>query len=251
MILGVPVDDRGWVAERVLRAFKREPGREGIPDVALGAAEEVRKYFAEMTPGRLEDRQNDLVTVLAGSQNLYDEPNTPEEIGSMCILLFAAGIITTGSFLSTSLHILAEDEKLRHRLVAYPELLPKAVEELWRYESPVQHTVRTCIKDCELGGQLIKAGDRVAVFEGSANRDEDVWENSETLDIDRDFSRNMVFGDGVHVCLGAHLARLEGRIGLQVLLNRIPDYEVAGPIEWTDRPNERGIVSLPVRYRQG
>lgn len=248
MILGVPTEDRKWVAERVLRAFKREPGEDGIPEVALGAATDVREYFAAMAPERVKGPADDLVTVVATSQNLYDEQTTPEEVGSMCILLFAAGIITTGSFLSTSLYLAAKDESLRRRLASDAEILPKAVEELWRYETPVQHTARTCIKDYELGGELIKEGERVAIFEGSANRDEDIWEDGETLDIDRDFSRNMVFGDGVHVCLGAHLARLEGRIGLQALLKRIPDYEIAGPIEWTDRVNERGIVSLPVRY---
>lgn len=248
IMLGVSDGDRDWVAGRVLKAFKREPGDDAIPEEGMQAASDVRKYFGDGVEGRRREPLEDLLTAVSLSKNLKGEPMSPDEVGGLCLLLFAAGIITTGSFLSNSLYILRDEEEIRRRLIAEAEILPKAVEELWRYESPVANTCRTAIVDVTLRDQEIKAGEKVVVFPPSANRDEDYWENGEELDIDRDFKRNMVFGDGAHVCVGAHLARLEGRIGLRTLLTRIPDYELTGPIERTDRMSEHGIVSMPVRF---
>jgi ketosteroid isomerase-like protein len=125
---------------------------------------------------------------------------TEDEVGGLRLVLIAAGMLTTASFLSYSLHLLIDE---RQKLIDNPEIMPRAVEELWRLESPVQNAGRTAREDNELGGQLIKAGDRVAVFPGSGNRDESIWDNAEQLDVDRAYKRSLVFGDGVHVCLGA------------------------------------------------
>lgn len=248
VMLGVDPGDKDAVATLVLRAFRREPGDDGIPEAGMEAAAEVRAYFGDRVEKRRGQPRDDLLTAVAQSRNLQGELMSPDEVGGLCLLLFAAGIITTGSFLSNSLYILRDKEEIRRRLVAEPEILPKAVEELWRYESPVANTCRTAIKDVTLRGQAIRAGEKVVVFPGSANRDEEYWADGESLDLDREFKRNMVFGDGVHVCVGAHLARLEGRVGLLTVLDRIKAYEISGPVERTDRMSERGIVSLPVRF---
>jgi cytochrome P450 len=247
-LLGVPPADRPWVTERVLKAFKREPGFEGLPEAALESASQVREYFGAGVAERRVKPTDDLLSRVANGESLRGEPMTPDEVGGLCLLLFAAGIITTGSFLSNSLLLLMDQDDQRRDLIEHPEITPQAVEELWRLENPVQNTGRTAHEDVMLGGQQIRAGDRVAIFTGSANRDELIWDNAETLDIRRPYQRSMIFGDGVHVCLGNHLARLEGRIGLDTILARIPQYELAGEIGRTDRVNERGLVSLPVRF---
>jgi cytochrome P450 len=247
-LLGVPEADRPWVSETVLKAFRRDYGDAGLPTAAMDAAGRARDYFAEQVAARRSASTGDIFSMMATSAGKDGRRLSDADAGGISLLLFAAGIITTGSFLSNSLNQLAEAPDQRRKLVERPELLPRAVEELWRLESPASNTARTALEDLEIGGQQVRKGDRVAVFIGSANRDEAVWENSETLDVEREPTRSMVFGDGIHFCLGAHLARLEGRIGLERLLARIPEYTVVGPIVRTDRVNERGIVSLPVEF---
>jgi cytochrome P450 len=175
---------------------------------------------------------------------------TREEVEGYCLMIYSAGVFTTACFLSNSLYALANEHDQREKLIRSPDIAPRAVEELLRYESPIQQFCRTAMKDTVLGGMEIEAGDRVAIFPGSADRDELIWgETSEQLDFDRPFVKNLVFGEGVHSCLGRHLARLEGGIALTMLLSRIPEFEVIGPIRRTDRVNERGLLSLPVRFR--
>lgn len=248
-LLGIAPDDREWVADRVIKAFTREPGSDGIGEDALEAATEVRAFFATEAAARRANPHADLLSIIIAADNVEGKPMTDEDVGGICLHQFAAGIIPTGLFITNSLLLLLDDGETRQRLIDDPELLPKAVEELWRVESPVQNLARTALEDYELDGHQIMAGDRVAVFPGSANRDESIWgEDSETVDIDRDFKRNVVLGDGVHVCLGSHLARIEGRIGLGALLKRIPEYKLSGPIERSDRVLERGLISMPVTF---
>lgn len=248
-LLGIAEDDRAWVAGRVIKAFTREPGSDGITEEALDAATEVRAFFATEAAARRKSPGEDLLSIIVAAENIEAKPMSDEDVGGICLHQFAAGIIPTGCFIANSLYLLMGEAEVRRRLVDEPQVLPKAVEELWRIESPVQNLARTALEDYDLDGHPIKAGDRVAVFPGSANRDETVWgDDAETLDIDRDFKRNVVLGDGIHVCLGSHLARMEGRIALHAVLERIPEYELAGPIERTDRVLERGLVSMPVSF---
>lgn len=248
-IVGVPPSDRPWLRERFHAAFKRGAGVIGLPQTALDAAAELRAYFGERVIERRKAPQDDLLTFIANMSNLDGGGMTDAEVEGYCLMLFAAGVFTTACFLSNSLLTLSGEDEQRQRLIESPDLMPTAVEELLRYESPIQQFCRTAVVDTELGGVTIAEGDRLAVFPGSANRDERVWgETSEQLDIDRARVKMLSFGDGVHTCLGAHLARLEGRIGLNSLLARIPEYEVVGPTVRTDRVNERGLLSMPVRF---
>jgi cytochrome P450 len=248
-IVGVPKSDRPWLRERFHVAFKRGAGVVGLPPAAIDAAAELRGYFGERVAERRKDPQDDLLTFIASMQNLDGGGMTDAEVEGYCLMLYSAGVFTTACFLSNSLLALSREHDQRKRMIDDPEVMPAAIEELLRYESPIQQFLRTTLHDTELGGVQISEGDRVAVFPGSANRDEEVWgDTSEQLDIDRKRVKMLSFGDGVHTCLGSHLARLEGRIGLAAILARIPEYEVAGPLVRTDRVNERGLTSMPVRF---
>lgn len=249
-ILGVPASDREWLRERFMVAFKRGVGLVGIPEPAVRAARDIKAYFAAQVEQRRARPRDDLLTFISSMEGIDGGRLAQAEIEGYCLMLYSAGVFTTASFLSSALHVLATADDHRMRLVSDPEIAPRATEELLRFETPVQQFCRTAIADVELGGMQIRAGQRVAVFPGSANRDELVWgDDAEQLDFDRpQGKKTLVFGDGVHTCLGAHLARLEGRIALTALLRRIPEYHVAGPIVRTDRVNERGVLSLPVEF---
>jgi cytochrome P450 len=248
-IVGAPASDRPWIRERFMLAFKRGAGVVGVPPAAVQAARDLRAYFGDQVRLRRTDERDDLLTFISRMDGLDDAPLTDQEVEGYCLMLYSAGVFTTACFLSNSLYVLSSEHDHRERLRREPEIVPRAVEELLRFETPIQQFCRTAVQDCELGGAAIRAGDRVAMFPGSANRDEAFWgADAETLDFDRTPGKTLVFGDGVHTCLGAHLARLEGRVALTTLLSRIPEYEVSGPIRRTDRVNERGLLSLPVRF---
>jgi cytochrome P450 len=131
-------------------------------------------------------------------------------------------------------------------LAADLALAPAAVEELLRFESPVQHQVRTATADLELHGVAIPAGGVVALLWGAANRDERRWERPDELELTREPRRNLAFGEGIHHCLGAPLARLQGRVVLEETLAAMPGYRLAGQPERIATHNTRGIARLPI-----
>jgi cytochrome P450 len=247
-ILGVPLDDRPWVAERFGVARTRVIGEAELPAVALAAVGDLRAYFADQLRERRARPRDDYLTKLAGISGVDGKPISVDEASGISVMFYMGGVQTTAFLLSNSLYVLCDAHEQRMKLVRRPELGARAVEELLRIESPIASASRRATRDTVLGGRQIKAGDRVVVFPGSANRDESVWERSEELDLERAPIRTVAFGDGVHFCIGAHLARLEARVGLETLLARIPDYEVCGPIERSERVNERGVTALPVRF---
>jgi cytochrome P450 len=135
----------------------------------------------------------------------------------------------------------------------HPELIDSAIEELLRYGNPVEHgSARYAVKDLEIGGQVIPKGSMVLLL-SSANRDEQIFEQPEELDITREPNRHLAFGLGIHYCLGAPLARLEGRIAIQKLIQRFPNLSLAVPgeqLEWRNTMAVRGLRSLPVVVNQ-
>jgi cytochrome P450 len=173
---------------------------------------------------------------------------TEEELLGFCLLLLVAGHETTTNLLSNSAVILAQHPEDRRALADDPELVPAAVEELLRYDSPVQGLARTLTRQVDLHGQAMAAGDTVLLLFGSANRDDHAFPDADHFDIHRGPERQVAFGRGIHFCLGASLARLEARIALRALLTRRRDWEVdidsavrlrSGPI--------RGYASLPIQ----
>ena len=129
-----------------------------------------------------------------------------------------------------------------------PTTIPTAIEELLRYDAPIQALARTTTRPVELHGTTIPEGARVVLLWGSADRDERHWDDPDTIDITRPQIRHVAFGDGIHHCLGAPLARLEARIVFEELLPRIPSWSVAGPIVRLPTPTDRGLERLPVEF---
>ena len=243
-LLGLPVEDerllKGW-----LRAvIHRKADSDRLPDSARAAAGELRAYLTGHVAERRRAAGDDLLAdIVAGqARGEIDEA----EIPGMCILLYIAGTETVADFIGNALVALAEHPEQRALLAAEPDRATAAVEELLRYESPVQYQVRTATADTELHGVTIAAGDRVALLWGAANRDERRWERADELDLTREPKRNLAFGEGIHHCLGAPLARLQGRIVLRETLATLPHSRLDGPVERIATHNTRGVARLPL-----
>jgi cytochrome P450 len=166
-----------------------------------------------------------------------------------CALLLIAGHETTINLIGNGmLALLRHPDQLR-RLRQDPDLIRPAVEELLRYDSPVQMTSRIALEDMELRGQMIQAGQQVAFLLGAANHDPERFVEPHRLDISRDPNPHLAFGSGIHYCLGAPLARLEGQIALSILLRRMPNLAlVTEEPEYRDNYVLRGLRSLPVTF---
>lgn len=249
ILMDLPEADREWISERFVAAKSREDGQPGQPESAIAAARDMKGYFTELLRGRRERPGDDLLSGIVAMEGTQGGPIPIDDAAGISVMFYFGAILTTASLISNSLWLLVDDAETKSRIAGDPAIGPQAIEELLRLESPIASAGRRVLKDVEIGGCQISEGERIGVFIGSANRDELIWgSTSEQLDIDRPRIRPLVFGEGIHFCIGAHLARLEGRIGLQTLLARIPEYEIVGPITRTDRVNERGVTSLPVRF---
>lgn len=246
-ILGVPADDRDAMGERIHTLLHRHPGDPEIPPAAHAAHAELRAYFAELTAERRTRPQADALSEIALAQ-LDGRPLPDETILGLCLTLFAAGSETVSNFVSNALALLARHPDARAELFAAPDGIPVAIEELLRYESPVQNLVRTTMRPLELHDVEIPAGSRMLLLLGSANRDERRFDGAERLDLKRPPKRHVAFGEGIHFCLGAPLARLQSRVVFETLAQRIPAYEISGPLRRVGKVNSRGVESLPVAF---
>jgi cytochrome P450 len=175
-----------------------------------------------------------------------EERLTDLELRATALLLLGAGFETTVNLLGSGVAVLGPDEKSRARLAAEPELWPQAVEELLRFESPVQLTGRVAWKDTEVDGVEIKQGTPIINLLGGCNRDPNIFDNPDVFDLDRPNSRDHVaFSGGIHYCLGANLAKMEGQVGLRMLFERFPNLTVsAGGGVQHDMQALRGYQSL-------
>jgi cytochrome P450 len=245
-ILGFDPDCRDELVRLFRIAFRRIPGEPHIPRIARDAASSMRRIITHQANARRKHPKPDLLSELVAAR-VMGRPLREEAIGA-CFLLFAAGVDTTASLLSNSLLQLSLRPDQRRQLVRDPSMHRGAVEELLRFESPVQNEMRTTTRTVQIGGVAIPAGERVALLIGSANRDERTFEHADRLDVTRPPKRHLAFGNGIHFCLGNILARLEGRIALPALLERLDSYEVVGPVVRSGRVNERQILSLPIGF---
>ena len=174
---------------------------------------------------------------------------TIDELIANCVLLMFAGNETTTNLVGNGMLALLQNRKQLGMLKGDAELIGPAVEELLRYDSPVQKTARMAMVEIEIGGKVIKAGDLVMLCYGSANRDPEQFENPNRLDIVRTDNRHLAFAQGIHYCLGAALARMEGQIAIKTLLKRMPDIKLAdGPIERYPTTHIWGLKPLPVSF---
>ena len=246
-LLGVPREDRAQFRQWSSLLVQADPVRDQT-GAGLAAAASLYEYFSGFLTQRRKEPHNDLISALVGAE-VDGQRLTEEELLGFCLLLLVAGHETTTNLLANSTVILARHPAARERLARHPELLPGAVEELLRFDSPVQGLSRTLTRDVSIHGTTMPAGDTVLLLFGSANRDERVFPAADRFDIDRGPERHLAFGRGIHFCLGAALARLEVRAALEVLLRTCPTWEVdaegsqrlrSGPI--------RGYLALPLHW---
>lgn len=226
--------------------IQRNPGERALPPVAIVARDRLRLYVQDAARERRRSPGDDLMTFLVeavDAQRLSDD----ELLGSS-LLLFVAGITTTSGLISNSLFHLARFPGQRAVIARDPSAIPAAIEELLRYDAPIQMLIRTATREAEVAGSLIPAGATVVLLWASANRDERRWDDPDTLDLARQPQRHVAFGEGIHHCLGAPLARMEARIAFEELFERIPDYDVAGPIVRVKTPTDRALERLPVAF---
>ena len=226
--------------------LQRTPGERALPPVAIAARDQLRAYIREVAAERRAAPSDDLMTHLVTAE--ADGALTTDEITGSSLLLFVAGITTTTGLISNSLLHLVAYPDAREAMRRDPATIPAAIEELLRYDAPIQALGRTTTRDVELHGTTIPAGAHVALVWASANRDDRHWTEPDTLDIGRPTGRHVSFGDGIHHCLGAPLARLEARILFEELLPRIPSWSIAGPIVRLPTPTDRGLEQLPVEF---
>jgi cytochrome P450 len=248
-LLGVPAADqdsfRVWGQEI---AAALDPQSAATAEGQTRAAElALTAYLRELVRKHRADPDGSLLSALVAAEDEGDRLSS-EELVSTALLLLVAGFETTVNLIGNGTVALLGEPEHWERLRAEPALVPAAVEELLRYDSPVQMTSRTATEDVDVGGTVIRKGESVIVAIGGANHDPDVFDQPDRLMIDRpDASRHLAFSAGIHYCLGAPLARLEARIAFEELTRRCPTLELAGTP--TRRPFVvlRGYESVPVR----
>ena len=208
-------------------------------------------YLSHLFEKRRQEPKDDLVSHLLQVEEAGDRLSEAE-LFSMVLLLLVAGHETTVNLITNGTLALLQHRDQWQALCENPTLMETAVEELLRYDGPVNtSTFRWAAEDVQLGGKLIKRGEAVLVVITSANRDERQFEEANVLNIQRTGYRHLAFGHGVHYCLGAPLARMEGRIALNTLTRRFPTLQLAIPasqVKWHDVVLLRGPASLPVRW---
>jgi len=204
-------------------------------------ADEMYAYFNTVLDARSVEPRDDIL-----SGFLQVEDLTREEVLDICFLLMIAGLDTVTASLDCFFAYLAQHPSDRDQLVADPSLIPNAIEELFRWETPVTGVPRIAVQDMELGGTEVKAGDQVMVLLGAANTDDAEFPDADRVDFGREVNRHLAFGGGVHRCLGSHLARLELRVALREFHARIPDYRLAPGTVLEYTSGIRSLASLPL-----
>jgi cytochrome P450 len=247
-LLGIPEQDQKAIKDHLDEGLRLQEGREGeftASDMGTGA------LFAEYVEWRVKHPSDDVMTQLLNAE-FEDEAGTHrkltrEEVLTYVNLLAGAGNETTTRLIGWTGKLLAEHPDQRRAVAADRSLLPGAIEEILRYEAPSPVQARYVAADVEHYGHTIKEGSIMLLLNAAANRDERHYEEPDRLDLGRAEGRHLSFGFGIHLCLGAALARLEGRVALDEVLNRFPDWEVDYDHAVQARTSTvRGWESLPV-----
>ena len=251
--LGVPSEDWTllfrWTNEVIGKEDSeyRRPGE--TPGQTIKRARgEVHAYFDRLIEQRRSAPQDDLVSELIHAE-VDGRPLTGQQLVLYCELLVEAGNETTRNAITGGLLALSEHPGEWEKLRARPELVPDAVEEILRWVSPISHFTRVAAEDYPVRGETIRAGDQVALYFASANRDEEVFDDPFPFRVDRRPNPHLAFGFGEHFCMGALLARVEVEVVYRLLLERLESFEVCGPVERLSSIINGSIKHLPIRYR--
>jgi cytochrome P450 len=246
ILLGVPESERHWLFHAIEPQFDFGGSRKASVGqlTAQQAGSRMYTYGQELIASKRAAPTDDMLSVVANAGGLSDL-----ELYLFFSLLFSAGAETTRNAVAGGLLALAEHPSQLALLRSDLALLPTAIEEMVRWTSPSPSKRRTATRDVTFGGCLIEAGQKVQIWEGSANRDSLVFANADSFDITRKPNPHLGFGQGVHYCLGANLARLEPRVLFEELLGRFSSVQVVKPVEWTRSNRHTGIRHLVVELR--
>lgn len=229
-LVGVPAEDQEAQRHVIDQLFHIEPGVGMINDVSATASMNLAGYLAELMGQREREPRDDLLTALAQAE-ITDEDGVVrrlerDEAAGFAMLLFTAGTETVGRLLGNIGVELAAFPEQRADLVAHPDVIPNAVEEMLRFQAPSPVQGRWTTRDVELHGTTVPKDSKVLLITGSAGRDERVFDEPDRLDVRRHIDHHVSFGYGIHFCVGAALARMEGRIALEETLRRFPTWDV-------------------------
>jgi cytochrome P450 len=249
-VLGIPPADfasfRDW-SDRIVEGFGIEPSRGSVRSSArvLGAAIALRGYLSRQFESLSRNPGDDVISRLIASS--ADGALTKDELFWFCLMLLVAGNETTTNLLGTMMLAFAEHPEEYAKVRSDPSLVPAAVEESLRHVSPIQGLYRTARSEYRVGSAAIPAGGRVLLLFGAANRDPRHYPDPDRFRVERKPADHLAFGSGIHFCLGAHLARLEGTVVLRELVGRVRASELAGDPDWMGNPSLRGLSKLPLR----
>jgi cytochrome P450 len=250
ILLGVPESERHWLFHAIEPQFdfgmarRAQIGQAGQMSVEE-AGSRMYSYGQELIASKRLQPTDDMLSVVANA-TVDDDSLSDLELYLFFSLLFSAGAETTRNAVAGGLLALAEHPSQLEALRADFALLPTAVEEMVRWSSPSPSKRRTATRGVELAGCAIEAGQKVQIWEGSANRDSSVFDDADCFDVERKPNPHLGFGQGVHYCLGANLARLELRVLFEELLSRFSSVQVTKPVEWTRSNRHTGIRHLVV-----
>jgi pimeloyl-[acyl-carrier protein] synthase len=250
-MLGVPTSDRhklkAWSADfaEMLGNFQHNTER---AERVLQSVQEMTEYFRAAIREQAVNPREGLIHALSTAQ-LDGDRLTEEEVIANCIITMVGGQETTTNLIGNGTLALLRNPDQMEKLQKDLSLIPSAVEELLRYESPSQHTARIVPEDTTLGGKQINKGQAVIAVMAAANRDPERFPEPDKLDITRKDNRHLAFGWAAHFCFGAPLARIEGQIAFQTLLSRLPNLALqVGPLVWRHNLGLRGLTALPVSF---
>jgi cytochrome P450 len=249
-MLGVPAKDRD-----IFQAWSGDVARTLDP---LQTPETIERghavvanmchYFHRLIAELRQSPKEDLLSAMIMAEEQGDRL-TEEELLANCILLFSAGHETTVNLIGNGMLALLRHPDQRQKLEEHPDLIETAIEEFLRYEGPVQITGRGAHQDIEIGGKIIRKGERVFTILAAANRDPAQFPHPDRLDITRRENRHLAFGYGIHFCLGAALARLEAQSAISTMLRRMPHLALqTDTLQWRPAFTLRGLQTLPVTF---
>ena len=248
-LIGVPVQDRSrfrnWSQQLIMGVDPTQPTR--VRAAAAVAVTQLLEYFRQLVARRRGHPADDLLSALMAAEEAHDRLSVNELLGT-CQLLLVAGHETTTNLIGTGLLTLIRHPEAQQQLGSTPALLPLAIEELLRFESPVQQVRRVALEDIEIGNTRIPRGQLVIICLAAANRDSEVFDDANSLNLGREPNPHLAFGHGIHFCLGASLARLEAQIAFGCVLQRLKDIQLTGEPVWSSNKVIRGLRSLPIRY---
>jgi cytochrome P450 len=248
-MMGLPLEDLDkFLAMK--DGIIRPPGAsmEEQEPVRKQTAQDIYEYFqAVVDKRRAQPDASDLLGRIMSAE-VDGEKLTDDEILDVCFLFIIAGLDTVTDSLDCMFAYLAQEPDHRRQVVEHPEIIPSAIEELLRWESPVPAVARVAASDVEVGGCPIHAGEHVMLLLASANTDDGAHPGVDSVDLQRDPNPHLAFGGGVHRCLGSHLARMELRVALREFHKRIPDYKLAEGTVLEYTPGLRSVEYLPIVF---